>query len=65
MSDEGLKALQRAVTAIRGAHRSCGHGSTTVCNLGGCPWPNMHEEDVNELNEALAACGYAVTKVDP
>lgn len=62
MSGEGLAALQRAVTAIRHEHRSCRIG-TTVCNLGGCPWPSMHEEDVNELHEALAACGYAVTRV--
>lgn len=54
MSSVGLERLQRAVTAIRGEHRGCDGAA--------CPWPTMYDEDVNELNEALTACGYEITK---
>lgn len=63
MSDEPRAVLQQVVTRLREEHRNCRSG-TTVCNLGGCPWPNMHEEDVNELYQRLTEAGYEIAKVD-
>jgi hypothetical protein len=61
VSIEGRDALQRVVTGLREEHRACRHG-TTVCNLGGCPWPVMFDEDVNELHQKLTEAGYEITR---
>jgi hypothetical protein len=57
--DGGLVALRMVVEQIRAGHRACRHGMT-VCNLGGCPWPNMHEEDVTVLHGALTEAGFEI-----
>jgi hypothetical protein len=62
MSDEQRAVLQRVVTQLRTEHRNCRYG-TTVCNLGGCPWPVMFDEDVTELYQRLTEAGYEITKV--
>jgi hypothetical protein len=61
MSIEGRDALQRVVTGLREEHRACRYGMT-VCNLGGCPWPVMFDEDVNELHQKLTEAGYEISR---
>jgi hypothetical protein len=57
--DAGLVALRQVVEQIRSGHRACRYGMT-VCNLGGCPWPVMFDEDVVALHHALTVAGFEI-----